>query len=155
MDREGDHLVRTWSVQVHAGLGDNVIITVDASPFGMGGVLQVNGQYIAFFGVPLSDDDVQIHGYDRGSPDGQQVWELLSALIALRLWSTVWIHGRTILQGDNLAALYAILNLNPASANLRRLARELALDFAAVARAPDVVRHLPGTLNTLADALSR
>eukprot|EP00971_Amphidinium_carterae_P122935 2433395-Amphidinium_carterae.1 len=113
MDREGDHLVRTWSVQVHAGLGDNVIIKVDVSPFGMGGVLQVNGQYIALFGVPLSDDDddddddVRIYGYDCGSPDGEQVWELLSALIAPR---TVY-----------LAALYAILNLNPASAYLCRL----------------------------------
>eukprot|EP00971_Amphidinium_carterae_P321283 6385572-Amphidinium_carterae.1 len=76
--RQSSHWL--WFVKVHTGQGDHVLITVDASLFGMGGVLQVNGTYVPYFGIPLSDDDVALHGYERGSANGQHCYKFGNCL---------------------------------------------------------------------------
>eukprot|EP00971_Amphidinium_carterae_P347844 6490072-Amphidinium_carterae.1 len=125
-------LIRSWEFAVHAGLSSTARITVDASPWGMGAVLEVDSTITQYFSLMLTEDDVAIHGYPIGSPDGQQVWELLAALVALRHWGALWHNKWAVVRGDNVATLYTILHLRPHSCALRRLARELALEFALV-----------------------
>ena len=40
---------RHYSLQSYLRLGDNIAITTDASPFGVGGVLEVDSHIVAFF----------------------------------------------------------------------------------------------------------
>ena len=58
-------------------------------------------------------------------------------------------------RADNLSTLALVAKMQPHSAQLGIIARELALDIASAAYAPDVVEHLPGIANTAADVLSR
>ena len=58
-------------------------------------------------------------------------------------------------RSDNLSTLALVAKMQPHSPQLGVIARELALDVADAAYAPDVVQHLPGVANTCADALSR
>ena len=58
-------------------------------------------------------------------------------------------------RADNLSTLALVAKMQPHSAQLGIIARELALDISSAAYAPDVVEHLPGIANTAADALSR
>ena len=58
-------------------------------------------------------------------------------------------------RADNLSTLALVAQMQPHSAQLGIIARELALDISSAAYAPDVVEHLPGIANTAADALSR
>ena len=56
-----------------------------ASPFGHGGCLRVDGIIEGFF---------RILGHPLGTSDGQQAWEALATLVALRLWSSRWRNRR-------------------------------------------------------------
>ena len=62
---------------------------------------------------------------------------------------------RLAVRADNLSTLAMVAKMQPRSAQLGIVARELALDIASAAYAPDVVEHLPGIANTAADVLSR
>ena len=79
-------------------------------------------------------------------------------LVALRLWAPEWLQGRVRLRvrGDSVTMLTAVLHMQAAAgSSLILIAREVALDVAEAAYAPDVGSHLPGDANTLSDALSR
>ena len=78
-------------------------------------------------------------------------------LTALRLWAKWWENDRVSLavESDNVATLTLVAKMQPHSQQLGIIARELALDIAAAAHTPDVVRHIPGIANVAADALSR
>ena len=56
---------------------------------------------------------------------------------------------------DNVATLAMVARMQPHSAQLGIVARELALDIAYACYSPDVVEHIPGITNSGADALSR
>ena len=116
-----------------------------------------SGRPIQFFSEPISDTDVARFGFVRGSPDGQQVWESLAALIAIRLWKHTWASGTSTLmvKGDSVTMLTLVVNMRPASASLALIGQELALDFASAAFAPIITQHIPGVANVLADKLSR
>ena len=58
-------------------------------------------------------------------------------------------------RSDNRATLALVSKMQPHSANLGLVAREMALDIAAMSYSPDVVSHIPGVANVAADALSR
>ena len=87
----------------------------------------------------------------------QLILEAFAALVALRTWSSRWLQGRVSLavRSDNRATLALIAKMQPHSPNLGLIAREMALDIAALAYAPDVVAHIPGVANKAADILSR
>ena len=96
---------------------------------------------MSFFSSPLSDVDSQILGHTIGEASGQQVWESLSALVALRAWKGYWTKGRAklLVRGDSVAMLTMVLRLKPShSPGLGLLARELALDLAEGVYQPDI-----------------
>lgn len=45
---------RIFSLDVFKGGGPEIVITWDASPFGMGGTLQMAGEFLEFFAIPLA-----------------------------------------------------------------------------------------------------
>ena len=126
-------LVRTFSLATWSNVAQPILITLDASPWGLGGTIEVQGNIVSFFSSPLSDVDFQILGHTIGEASGQQVWESLSALVALRAWKSYWTKDRTklLMRGDSVTMLTMVLCLKPSrSPGLGLLARELALDLA-------------------------
>jgi hypothetical protein len=61
----------------------DVEITSDASPFGLGAWLAVNGVILEWFAEPITDTDELVLGATRGSCDSQQAFESLLLLMAL------------------------------------------------------------------------
>ena len=59
------------------------------------------------------------------------------------------------MQTDNRATLALVAKMQPHSHILGIIAREMALDVAELAYAPDVINHVPGISNKTADILSR
>ena len=95
----------------------------------------MQGNIVSFFSSPLSDVDSQILGLTIGDASGQQVWESLSALVALWAWKSYWTKDRTklLIRGDSVTMLTMVLCLKPSrSPGLGLLARELVLDLAKV-----------------------
>ena len=78
-------------------------------------------------------------------------------LVALREWAPHWRNKRIRLRlrTDNIAALTTLVRMQPHSSALGLIARELALDIATTAYAPDEAVHIPGLANKAADILSR
>ena len=130
---------------------------VDASPWGFGGILVVNGVIREFFAAEVSDDDVEILGVVRGSADSQQTCEALSMLLYLKIWRSHWQQRRSVVavRGDNITMLTMVLVYKGTSRSLNTIAREVALEVAASAFRPLVAEHIPGVANVTADALSR
>ena len=84
--------------------GEDITFTVDASPYGIGGVLYIGGVPEAFYDQPYEEDEVILHT-KRGSADGQQMWECLSILLALRIWWSYWAERKAILSPSGVTAL--------------------------------------------------
>ena len=116
----------------------------------------MNGRVKRYFGCPISDHDVKTYGQQRGSCDGQQVWECLAVLVALDLWAPMWKQKRVALQikGDNVTALTLLLKFRPSGPEIAIIARELALRLAVLSFPPDAI-HVPGVSHKAADSLSR
>ena len=132
-------------------------LTVDASPWGFGGVFCQCGTAKELFSEAVSAEDQDILSVTVGSPDGQQVLEAMALLIALRTWRPRWIHARAAvaIRGDNVTMLTMIAKLKSRGGALSVIAREIALEVAAAAYRPFLVEHVPGVANGVADALSR
>ena len=65
----------------------SVQIITDASPWGLGAVLVLQGTACAYFGVELTADDEKQLQIKIGEAECQQVVETLCILVALRQWS--------------------------------------------------------------------
>ena len=156
--REGS-IVRTFTLEAYFNYGPRIRITLDASPWGLGGALFCEGRLTAWFTSQLSADDAQILGIDIGSCKCQQAAESLAALVAFRLWLPQFLNERVLIYvvGDSVTMLSLVLHMRPAtgSRTLGIIARELALDVASCIYSPDVAEHIPGIANVLPDALSR
>ena len=128
-------------------------VEVDASPWGGGGVLHIDGAITEFWTVTWTAADARELKIDIGSPAGQTTWELLALFVCLVLWGRAHRGQGLALLGDNLASLEAALHLRGRGA-LSQIAREISWR-----RARDgwryVVGHLPTERNIIADALSR
>ena len=150
-------ITRQYSLDVFCSKGPQVVITWDASPFGMGGTLQIQGRFVEFFAIGISKDDQQILGTQAGSHEGQQTWEALCGLICLRLWRQWWHTSRVRLKlrNDNMGALTLFAQVKGKSASHVLLAREFALDLGQAQYRPAVAEHIPGIANTICDTLSR
>ena len=132
-------------------------ITTGASPWGFGEVLEWWDQPIAFISEPISDEDLCKFGIVIGDCRGQGLLETLALLIAVRAWLHRWREEglRIILRSDSKAAIGAVLELRSRAPQINEVVREMALDLAEGRYAYDIVRHLLGKINKLADALSR
>ena len=85
------------------------------------------------FSSQLTQADADRFEHALGESTGQQVWESLSVLVALRCWRSLWRESRMILhvRGDSVAMLTVVLKLKPAqSAEMGLIAREVALELA-------------------------
>ena len=149
-------LARTFHLQAH-NQGAVITIATDACPWGMGAILVVNGVIMAYFAIRIARQDELILRTPAASADGQQVWEALTTLIALRVWAPIWRHRRVRLRmrTDNMTAIALVQHLKGKGFALSSIAREMALDIASSEYEPDVVEHLPGVMNVVPDKLSR
>ncbi len=141
-----------------AALRPTIVFTVDASPWGIGGVLfDDQSRPISYFADELTEADEEILGAVRGLSDHMTLWEGLVILVALRLWKPAQ-DSRAVLvhvKSDNISACRVLLKLVAHSPSMNQIARELALDFAECSHPPTIAEHVPGISNILADALSR
>ena len=140
---------REFTLAAYLRKGPTVVITWDASPHGMGATLQISGKFISFFAIPIADDDQEILQTPSGDCKGQQVWEALAGLVALRLWSPHWQHFPVVLQvrNDNMGALTLFSTIRGISTALSIIAREFALDLGRATCKPSLVQHIPGITN--------
>ena len=147
---------RRFTIAAYLRVGTYVEIGTDASPWGMGGWLKVDGRIREYFGCAVTPDDVEMYGVAIGTPDGQQIWECLAVLIALDIWSHQWTDSRINLQirGDNVTALTLLVKMRPGSPKIAIIAREIALKLVEFSFPPDAL-HTPGVAHILADELSR
>ena len=150
-------LCRVWPLDAYLNIGTAATLTWDASPFGLGAYYEEDGVILEYFAAPLTEDDEEVFGYKRGSADGQQTWEALTPLCALRAWKHRWRRRRLRLcsRGDNMASLAMMLSLRAKGAGPSAIAREMALELGDGSYAPDLIEHLPGVMNPEADELSR
>ena len=150
-------MVREFSLAEHFNEGVHVRITTDASPFGLGGFITINNIIREYFHDPLTEADAKRFGHPLGCSTGQQTWEALALLMALRVWSPLWSGRRVVLsvRSDSVSALMAVLTLSSQGTNTNLIAREMALDIADSIYRPSVIAHIPGICNVIADVLSR
>ena len=90
-----------------------------------------------------------------GSDQSQQVFKALVILVALRLWIDV-VRDKPLLvtlTSGNTSALAMSAKLKITVSTV--ISRELALLLSETSFQPPVVEHLPGVMNSHADALSR
>ena len=105
----------------------------------------------------ISSHDERTFGLRAGDEDGQQLWEALSMLVALRTWRHVWATGRCNLsvEGDSMTALYMLVDIKTRSDINVLIGREIALELGSATHRPDQVRQIPGIANKLPGYLSR
>ena len=70
-------LVRKHSLERRRATATVEIVT-DASPFGLGGYVTVQGQIFQWFSEPLTAGDAERFRLELGAPDGQCTWEALA-----------------------------------------------------------------------------
>jgi hypothetical protein len=147
---------RVFTLAAFHRSGTVIEIGTDASPWGLGGWLAIGGKITHYFSGPVTTDDHRV--LKVKGKDGQQVWECLAILIAVRLWAHIWSQERIVLRvcGDNVGALTLLVKLRPPTKNpaMGIIARELALDLAQLSFQPDAT-HTPGLSHVVADVLSR
>ena len=156
-EHNGD-LVRPMDVDSHFRRGRKVEITTDASPYGIGGFICIDGQPVEYYAAPTTEDDANVLGVPfTHDSKCQQAFEALALLVALRLWRHHWAHVRCVVhvQSDNMAALSTICKMQTSSHALGIIAREIALDTADEIYEPQIASHVPGIANVVADTLSR
>ena len=153
----GGFIERRLRLSCYLHIDTQVDMVLDASPWGIAGILLVNGRPQEYFSDPLSEADVRIFEHQIGQAEGQQVWESLAALVALRQWRQKWQQHRVRLtvRGDNMAMLTLVVNMRPKSKQLQIVAQELALEFCHFSFVPVIAEHIPGVANKIADELSR
>ena len=151
-------LVRIMDVDTHFRRGTAVDIVTDASPYGLGAVLAIDGIPQEYLSVPTTAEDARQLGLELSRDSKcQQAFEALALLVALRTWRYHWATKRCVVhvRSDNMAALYTVTKMQPSGPSLMVVARELALDVADAVYDPQLVSHIPGVANLAADALSR
>ena len=104
-------------------------VAVDASPWGIGGLLLADGTPSRWFGDRITDDDLQVFNASRGDPAFNILWEALAILVALRLWRTSQHLGASIeVRSDNLPFLWSLRKGSSKNPHIQIILRELALD---------------------------
>ena len=132
------------------------IITTDASPWGIGGVMRVEGCTPQCFSSPIPAEALKRFKAQTGLSKFNTVWEGLALLVAFRIWLPSLGHGAQVrAKSDNVGVLYMIANGKATSAELNILAREFSLDQALQVYRVNWLVHIPGITNLEADSLSR
>ena len=132
------------------------VIVTDASPWGMGGILRIDGRPVEIFYEPLHQCLLDKFNAQPGLSKHNTLWEAVAILVAFRLWLRLLPYGATYkAKSDNLSFLAALSAGRTKSPALNIVAREIALDQAQGAYQVTGLAHIPGVTNVQADALSR
>ena len=101
---------------------------LDASPYSLAGILVIDGFPVQYLSSPLSHHNATIHRKKLGDSSGQQVWESLTALVALTVWFPVWSDRRwcSTIKSDNTSAFTLAGSLN-ANTYLGLIAKQISL----------------------------
>ena len=91
-------LERYFSVTAFNRSGTVVEFGTDASPWGLGGYLIVDGTLTKYFSSPIDSFDAQRFKYATGDAAGQQLWEALAILVAVDIWSPECLRERVVLK---------------------------------------------------------
>ena len=121
-------------------------------------LLCVDGLPTEYFAVATTADDAKALGLVLSTDSKcQQAFEALALLVSLRHWRRFWTSRRCTIHvsSDNMSALSMVCKMQPHSASLGVVARELALDIADSIYQPTLASHVPGVANVTADTLSR
>ena len=96
-------------------------ITTDASVWGIGGWISVGGKPTAYFSDFITHDDELVLGHKRGEHEGQQGFQALALLVAVRLWAPLWRTKRVCLalRNDNVGALTIFSSLKGKSVPIK------------------------------------
>ncbi|CAK0897560.1 unnamed protein product [Prorocentrum cordatum] len=153
----GGFVERDFDVRCFLRVGVDLEIIIDASPWGLGGILMVSGTCKEHFSSALTVLDEALFSQVRGSADGQHIWECLAALEALPLWRHVWGQRSLILRirGGSMTMLSLIVNLRPGAEQLGLIGMEIAMECAQAVFVPVLAKHIPGVADVAADVLSR
>ena len=132
-------------------------VQTDASPWGIGGTLTVAGVIREYFFDCLHPEDIRRFGYAVGDCAGQQCWESLSIMVALRLWGPALQAMRYSIKvkSDSVVGLVMAGKLKARGPATNQIAREVAMDIGASLYEPRLLEHTPGIANTVPDSLSR
>ena len=129
LEMEGTGVIRTVPLSAYLESAAALTFVTDASPWGLGAVALRHGIPIRYLISDLTRHDYERYHHQEGEASGQQVWEALIILVAMRAWRDLWCEGKfTIcLQGDNVTALLMALRLQSPPGGVKEVARELAL----------------------------
>ena len=107
------------------------------------------------FRRPFTRHDQRIHRRRIGSAKGQQTWECLCFLVALRVWQHYWAGRRLTItiRSDNVGALFMGAQMHSKASPV--ISKEVALLYSETSFEPRRFDHIPGIANGLADELSR
>ena len=132
-------------------------LAVDASPWGIGGMLILDYKIISYFATPITEHDIAKFSASVGDSRWNTRWEALALLISFRLWLPQFsdLHMSIRCKSDSRAALGAILKLSSPSRELATIEREISLDLAQGVYELAVLEYIPGVTNVIPDALSR
>ena len=131
-------------------------MAVDASPWGIGGVLLVNDVPDKWFADKISKEDLSRFGASLGDPAFNILWEALAILVALRLWRKPNHQCASIeIRSDNLPFLLSFIKGSSTNPHIQVILRELALDESYMIRPINILTHIPGVSNILPNHLSR
>ena len=157
LTRQKGSITRIYTLNSFLGIGTSVRMRLDASPWGVGGVLLVEETATAWFAAPFDEHDIKILGIIVGDCASQQVAECLAQLVALRAWAPHWKKDGIVLalSSDNMTSLHVADSFKASSTAVNLLAREIALEIGDSKHRPAIRDHLPGVANKVADVLSR
>ena len=153
----GGELVRRVPVAEWTGPA-RIRFYVDASPWGGGAFLSVDGVPREYWYDAWTELDCKRFGVDIGCCKGQAIWEALALLISIRIWTRWWWDREfaIVAKSDSKAALGAFEKARSKSPHINAIAREFAYDVALATYDPQFIfEHVRGKNNEWADALSR
>jgi hypothetical protein len=131
-------------------------ISVDASPWGIGGILYEHDTPLSYFADNITVHDTTRFAATTGDPAFNTLWEGLAILVALRLWRNNNTSAVTFrVRSDSLTQLSSILKGSSKSPSLNSIVAVILLDEAELYNALLVTTHIPGVTNVQPDALSR
>ena len=84
-----------------------------------------DGRIVEYFEDAITTDDEKTLNAKTGSSQGQQIWEALAVLYALRLWAYRWRYKRIRLRAkaDDLSALVMVARTKAKGAGTSPVAR--------------------------------
>ena len=89
--------MRRFHVEAYRRDGSAARIVSDASPWGIGAYLQIDGDIISWYACSIHSDALEYLKITTGSSEGQQTLEALAILVSLRLWKSSWSQVRSTL----------------------------------------------------------